>query len=134
MEGNTGKSSSSNNASVEDLLDGFDRIECNMTKCLVLVGLMDNQKLIGTKESTRFKQYLIESTDQKRCGIIKSFNRKRSLSVMWCLYVLRTTLRGHLGLPRTRKSKSIAAIAAGSTLAASSCQTVDTVTKSVNED
>ena len=114
MEGNTGKSSSSSKASeegVEGLLDGFDRLECNMTKCLVLVGLMGNQKLIKIKESTQFKKYLIESNDQKICGIIKSFNRKRSHSVMWCLYVLRTTLRGHLGLPRTRKSKSIAAIA-----------------------
>ena len=116
MEGNTGKrssSSSSSSASVEEvegLLDGFDRLECNMAKCLVLVGLMGNQKLIGIKESTQFKKYLIESNDQKRCGIIKSFNRKRSHSVMWCLYVLRTTLRDHLGLPRTRKSNSIAAI------------------------
>ena len=108
MEGNTGKMSSRRNSAsvegVEGLLDGFELLECNMAKCLVLVGLMGKQKLIGEKESTRFKKFVIEGTDQKRLGIIKSFNRKRSL------HVLRTTLRGHLGLPRARKSNSIAAI------------------------
>ena len=80
----------------EDWFDEFQRLEGNLTKCLLLVALMTRLALIEKKESTLLKKFLMQSSDQKTSEIVKTFERKASL------YVLRSTLRGHLGLPRIR--------------------------------
>ena len=59
---------------------------------------MTQHELIDKKESALFKKYLMQSSDQKAYEIVKGFERKGSL------YVLRSTLRGHIGLPPIRKA------------------------------
>ena len=77
----------------EDWWKEFQILEGPLTKCLLLVAIMKHNDLIKTKESTQFKTYLMQSTDQKIFNVVQHFERIKNL------YILRNMLRGRLGLP-----------------------------------
>ena len=75
----------------------FNQLNDDLTKCLVLVALMTSQYIIKDKEVAQVKKYLLTATERKLNEIIQTFLRTRSL------FSFRSELRGHMGLPRTRK-------------------------------
>ena len=82
----------------------FAELPDDLTKSLVLIAIMQHKEIIKLKESSMMKTFLLSTSDSKLKSIVNRFMQGKSL------YLLRTELRGRLGLPRTRqddtKSKS----------------------------
>lgn len=78
----------------------FDVVDGALTKCLLLVAVMSSHELIDSKESVRFKMFLLLCSEQRTEQIVASFVRNKSL------IALRSVIRGHLGLPRMKRSDS----------------------------
>ena len=79
----------------------FERLDDPLTKCLLLVAIMFNQNVITEKESLLFKSLLLNDSEARNNEIVRQFKRTQNL------FYVRTTLRGHLGLPRIQRSDSL---------------------------
>ena len=79
----------------------FQELEDPLVQLLLLVAILSDRNLLALKEMTLFKQFLLESTEQKQRDLLSCFSRHKSL------YKFRSEFRGHLGLPRVRPSDSI---------------------------
>ena len=75
----------------------FAELPDDLTKSLVLIAIMQHKEIIKLKESSMIKTFLLSTSDSKLQSIVNRFMQGKSL------YLLRTELRGRLGLPRTRK-------------------------------
>lgn len=74
----------------------FAELPDDLTKSLVLIAIMQHKEIIKLKESSMIKTFLLSTSDSKLQSIVNRFMQGKSL------YLLRTELRGRLGLPRTR--------------------------------
>ena len=72
----------------------FDEIANTLSQGLLLVAVLHFADMIKEKESTLMKKFLLLQTDTKSKEIVKSFLRTKSL------YMLRSEIRGRMGLPR----------------------------------
>lgn len=75
----------------------FAELPDDLTKSLVLIAIMQHKEIIKLKESSMMKTFLLSATDSKLQSILNRFMQGKSL------YLLRTELRGRMGLPRTRQ-------------------------------
>ena len=81
----------------------FDKIEGPLTKCLVLVALIQIKGIVTLKESLQMKSFLLlegPENETKSLKVLDAFNRSKSL------YKLRSEFRGYMGLPRMRSNDS----------------------------
>ena len=98
------KTNSLNLLKIEELshqewFSSFEELKDPLTKCLLLVAVMSSQDIIDTKELLQFKEFLMRDiSGDKNNQIVTSFHRNKSL------YVTKSEIRGHLGLPRMRQS------------------------------
>ena len=85
----------------EEWFDNFEELDDPLTKCLLLVAVLTSHGLINAREAVQFKTFLMQGVHKGRNSqIITSFLRSKSL------FVIRSEMRGHLGLPRMRRSDS----------------------------
>ena len=62
----------------DEWFEDFYQLPDSLTKCLVLVALLNQYELIHQKESGLIKNWLLEATDEKHDQIIATFLRKKS--------------------------------------------------------
>ena len=74
----------------------FQQLEDPLAQLLLLVAVLSDQNMVGIKEATQFKQYVLNNTEAKNGEIVVVFMRTGSI------YNFRSEMRGHLGLPRMR--------------------------------